>query len=278
MFASLLAIGLDPQKSTLFLQSQVDFHANLAWYLSASVVTTGHLSRMTQFKSSGSDDLGRFVYPCLMAADILAYDADVVPVGHDQLQHVEFCRNAARSFNASFPGAKLVVPDFTLVSNGARIMSLKDGTAKMSKSKGTENSLVFLDDDDETIAKKIRKAKTDSLGALDPEGDFDELVRNRPELANLVTMYSCATDETPQQARRALAGLGNAELKSRVGDALISQIAPIRRNLLRFESDRGHLDELMKIGAEKARETSESVATRVERALGLAARFRSSRP
>jgi len=253
MAAALIASGIDPAKSILFRQSAIPAHAELAWILQGTA-RMGWLNRMTQWKDKAGKDregksVGLFTYPVLQAADILLYQATHVPVGEDQKQHVELTRDVALKFNNDFD-VELFIPPEPYIGGGAaaRIMSLRDGRAKMSKSDPSDMSRINLNDSDELIAQKIRKAKTDP----EPLPDNLEALGDRPEAKNLVGIYAEATGESVEQVLQRFAGQGFGTFKPALADALIALIAPLRARLEEFRRDPAELDRILAAGAERA--------------------------
>ncbi len=268
MFASLLAVGLDPEKSILFVQSHVTAHAELCWILNC-VTPMGWLERMTQFKDKSQKQgdrerisTGLFDYPVLMAADIVLYDAQVVPVGEDQKQHVELCRDVAQRFNRLF-GETLVVPEPLIQEEGARIMALDDPTAKMSKSDDAPNRSIFLIDEPDVIRRKISRATTDSSREI----RFDP---SRPGIYNLLTIYRLLSGEEPATIEARYEGKGYGELKRDLAELVVEKLAPIRERYTELMADPDQLDALMARGADRARAIADPVLARVKRAVGLA--------
>ncbi|HEV2109156.1 MAG TPA: tryptophan--tRNA ligase [Thermomicrobiales bacterium] len=245
----LLAAGIDPQRSILFAQSDVHEHTELCWLLS-SVTQFGELRRMTQFKdkTAGQDEAvsaALFVYPVLQAADILLYDADLVPVGEDQKQHIELTRDAASRFNARY-GETFVVPEPDIKPEGARIMALDDPTKKMSKSTGTPNSTIALSDDPDTIRRKIKRAVTDSDSEVRAAPD-------KPALANLLTIYGLLSGEPVDLIEQRYAGRGYGDFKKDLAEVVAEAITPIQQRLTRYEEDPDAVREVLRHGAERAR-------------------------
>ncbi|QIL02166.1 tryptophan--tRNA ligase [Sphingomonas sinipercae] len=270
MAAALIASGVDPAKSTLFRQSAVPAHAQLAWVLQGTA-RIGWLNRMTQFKEKSGKNkegssVGLFTYPVLQAADILLYHASHVPVGEDQKQHIELTRDIALKFNNDFNVDLFVVPEpYIGGGTAARVMSLRDGTAKMSKSDPSEISRILLTDDDDTIAQKVRKAKTD------PEplpADPAELA-GRAEAKNLVGIYAAIVGESVEAVLARFSGQGFGTFKPELADALVALLAPIRTRLVELRGDPGELDRLLEIGAARARDLSEPTLAEAYRAVGL---------
>ncbi len=262
-FATLIACGIDPNKATLFVQSHVAAHPMLAWIMECTA-SMGELNRMTQFKDKGrgSDSVkaGLFTYPALMAADILAYQADRVPVGDDQKQHLELARDLAIRFNRLY-GDTFKVPEPQIPAVGARIMDLTDPTKKMSKSSKVMNSKIYVTDSDKEIQKKISRAVTDTHEGVvyDPN--------NRPGVANLLEIYSAVALERPQDIAARYSSYG--PLKKDLSELLISQIGPIRDRFNDLRSDQGELFSLMRKGADRAIEVAEETSRRARRAMGL---------
>jgi len=249
--AQLLALGLDPERCTLFVQSQVPEHAQLAWVLSC-ITGFGEASRMTQFKDKaakqGADraSVGLFTYPVLQAADILLYQADAVPVGEDQRQHLELTRDLAQRFNTMF-GATFTVPEPYIVKGTAKITDLQDPTAKMSKSASSPNGIVDLLDDPKVSAKKIRSAVTDT----GREVTFDPV--DKPGVSNLLTIYSALSGRTVDELVTAYEGKGYGDLKKDLGAVVADFVTPVQARTRGYLEDPEQLDKLLGIGAEKAR-------------------------
>jgi len=249
--AQLLALGLDPERCTLFVQSQVPEHAQLAWVLSC-ITGFGEASRMTQFKDKaakqGADraSVGLFTYPVLQAADILLYQADAVPVGEDQRQHLELTRDLAQRFNTMF-GATFTVPEPYIVKGTAKITDLQDPTAKMSKSASSPNGIVDLLDDPKVSAKKIRSAVTDT----GREVTFDPV--DKPGVSNLLTIYSALSGRTVDELVTAYEGKGYGDLKKDLGAVVADFVTPVQARTRGYMEDPAQLDKLLGIGAEKAR-------------------------
>lgn len=267
VLAILLAVGIDPERSVLYMQSQVPEHAQLAWILNCHTYI-GELSRMTQFKDKSRRQeqgvsAGLFTYPDLMAADILLYKANYVPVGEDQKQHVELCRDIAERMNSLY-GDLFVIPEAVIRKNGARIMSLQDPTRKMSKSDENENAYITILDPPDVIARKIRRAVTDSDGEI----RFDE--ENKPGVSNLLTIYSVLTDISVDEAAEKLQGGGYGGLKEAVTEAVLACLTPLQERYRNFRSDKNYLTKVMQTGAERARHTAGKTLAKVHRKVGLA--------
>ena len=270
MAAALIASGIDPTKSIIFRQSAIPAHAELAWILQGTA-RMGWLNRMTQWKDKAGKDregksVGLFTYPVLQAADILLYQATHVPVGEDQKQHVELTRDIALKFNNDFD-VELFIPPEPYIGGGAaaRIMSLRDGRAKMSKSDPSDMSRINLNDSDDLIAQKIRKAKTDP----EPLPDNLEALGGRPEAKNLVGIYAEATGESVDQVLQRFAGQGFGTFKPALADALIALIAPLRARLEEFRRDPAELDRILAAGAERASELGAPTLAAAYDAVGL---------
>ncbi len=260
-----MACGLDPEKNTLYVQSHVPAHTEMAWMLDCFTMF-GELSRMTQFKDKSAKhadniNAGLFTYPVLMAADILLYQTDVVPVGIDQKQHVELARNIADRFNQLYPNT-FTSPEALIPTSGAKIMSLADPTKKMSKSDENENAVVRILDDRDTVIRKFRRAVTDSDSEV-RRGDGKEGV------GNLMTIYSCVTGKTDAEIEREFDGRGYADFKLAVGEAVADRLAPVREEYARLLADKGYLEEVMKKGAAEASYYARKTLTKVRRKLGF---------
>ena len=260
-----IACGLDPEKNTLYVQSHVPAHTEMAWMLDCFTMF-GELSRMTQFKDKSArhaDNInaGLFTYPVLMAADILLYQTDVVPVGIDQKQHVELARNIAERFNQLYPGT-FTVPEPVISKSGAKIMSLADPTKKMSKSDENENAVVRILDDRDTIIRKFRRAVTDS-------GSEVRRAEGKDGVNNLMTIYSCVTGKSDGEIEREFDGRGYADFKLAVGEAVAERLAPVREEYSRLLADKGYLEEVRKKGASEATYYARKTLSKVRRKLGF---------
>lgn len=264
--AMLLACGIDPKKSTLFIQSEVQEHTSLAWLLTC-ITPMGDLSRMTQFKDKSQKNpknifAGLFNYPNLMSADILLYKSHLVPVGEDQKQHIELARDTAIKFNRDY-GELFIIPEPLIQSEGARIMGLDDPTKKMSKSSGDKpNHLIALLDDSDTIIKKFKKATTDSEGII----AFD---KERAGVYNLLTIYQCFTKESKEKIESDFAGKGYGELKTKVAEAVIEGLKPIRETYLKLTNEKEYLQKILKEGAEHARSIAQATYKEAKEKMGL---------
>ena len=264
-FALMLACGMDPKRSITFMQSQNPNHAELSWILSCSTMF-GELSRMTQFKDKSqrhADNInaGLFTYPVLMAADILAYNADLVPIGADQKQHLELARNIAIRFNQRF-GETFTVPDGYFPKQGARLMSLQDPTKKMSKSDENANACVFILDDKDTILRKFKRAVTDS----------DTVVAYREGkdgINNLMTIYSAVTGKSYEEIEREFDGRGYGDFKIAVGEAVADHLEPVRTEYARLSADKQYLLDCMKTGSEQAYRITRKTLSKVYRKVGF---------
>jgi tryptophanyl-tRNA synthetase len=269
--AQYIACGLDPEKNTLFIQSHVRQHAELGWVLQCYSMF-GELSRMTQFKDKSAKNEeningGLFTYPSLMAADILLYQPDLVPVGEDQKQHVELCHTIARRFNGIY-GDVFKIPEPYVPKVGARIMSLTNPGAKMSKSENEDTGRVLLMDAPEVIMKQFKRAITDS--------DTENCVRydkeNKPGVANLMTIYSSVTGKTYEEIEAEFAGKGYGAFKPAVGEAVVEMLRPIREEAGRLMKDKAYLEGVYRSGAEKAGYVAEKTLRKVYKKVGFVAR------
>ncbi len=269
--AAMMACGLDPDTSVIFAQSSVQAHTELAWIFNC-VARMGWLEKMTQFKDKGGDNservsVGLFDYPVLQAADILAYKATHVPVGEDQKQHLELSRNIAARFNQQFdaPGF-FPEPEPLIKGPGARIMSLKDGTKKMSKSDPAENSRINLIDDADTIARKIKKAKTDTLG--DMPVTMEDMAA-RPEVENLVGIYAALSSQTSAQVLNQYGGKGFGTFKPALADLAVAHLSPITEQMRHLLDDPAEIDLALRKGAEKADAIASPIMAEVRRTVGF---------
>ncbi|MGV3479165.1 MAG: tryptophan--tRNA ligase [Sphingobium sp.] len=269
MAAALIASGIDPNRSILFNQAQVPAHPELAWLLNGTA-RIGWLNRMTQFKEKSgknreSASAALYVYPVLQAADILLYQSTHVPVGEDQRQHLELTRDIAIKFNQDFGREVFTIPDAYIPKTAARIMSLRDGTAKMSKSDPSDMSRINLADDTDTIAQKIRKAKTDP----EPLPDNEEALEGRPEARNLVNIYATLADKTPDAVLAQYAGQGFGQFKPALADLMVSVLGPITARYNELRADTAQLDSYLALGAQKARTLAQPTLDAAYDALGL---------
>ncbi len=265
-FAGLLmAAGIDPKRSILFVQSHVSAHSELAWILNC-FVPMGWMQRMTQYKEKSAGhkqqvSVGLFDYPSLMAADILLYKTDVVPVGEDQKQHVELARDAAQRFNNIY-GETFVLPEPLIPDIGARIMGLDDPTKKMSGSEEGPNHAIALLDSPDIIRSKIMRATTDSLKEI----RFDE---SRPGINNLLTIYHVFTGQSQKEIESKFTGKGYGDLKKTLADVVIEALAPLQERYQALTAEPGHIDAILKEGAAKARPLAEKMLAEVKDKVGL---------
>ena len=268
--ACFLASGINPDKSIIFNQSAVSGHTELAWIFNC-ISKIGWLNRMTQFKDkAGSDkekaNVGLYVYPNLMAADILLYRSTHVPVGSDQTQHLELCRDIAQKFNNDFKcGNFFPLPEPLIQKNISRVMSLRDGTKKMSKSEESDYSRINLKDSAEEIVKKIKKAKTDSAPIPGSEKELD----GRPEALNLLNIYRDVTGNTFSNVLNEMSGKEFSYVKTKISEALIDQICPIGKKIKELMEDKAFLKNVLKKGAEKAQLQAEENLKKVRDIIGL---------
>lgn len=268
LLALYIACGIDPEKCTLFIQSQNSAHAELAWVLNCYTYM-GELQRMTQFKDKSArhaDNInaGLFTYPVLMASDILLYQTDFVPVGKDQLQHIEICRDVAQRFNALY-GDVFKIPEGLLVKSGAKIMSLQEPTKKMSKSDPNPKSFISMMDDFNVIAKKIKSAVTDSEGIIEYRPD-DE---GKAGINNLLSIMAVMTDKTPETVAKDFCGQGYGVFKTAVADAVVEAIRPIREEYDRIIKDKAYLQSIYKNGAESSYRLAQRTLKKVYKKVGF---------
>lgn len=261
-----LAVGLDPEKSTLFIQSEVPAHAQAAWILQCNVYI-GELERMTQFKDKSSGkagvSAGLLTYPPLMAADILLYQTDLVPVGDDQKQHIELTRDLAERFNKKNVDTDVfVVPEIYVPEQGARVMALQDPTRKMSKSDDNKKNAIFLLDPPNVITKKIKSAVTDSSGIV----QFDK--ENKPGISNLLAIYSAMTGESIKDLEAKYEGKGYGDFKSDLAEVVVGELAPIQERYEHFLAS-PELDDILDQGAEKAARVANKTLKKMENTIGL---------
>ena len=266
LLASYIAAGLDPEKSTIFLQSQVHEHAELGWVLDCYTYM-GELSRMTQFKDKSAKhadniNAGLFTYPSLMAGDILLYQADLVPTGEDQKQHVELTRDLAERFNKLY-GDTFKIPEPYIEKVGARIMGLQDPTSKMSKSSTIPNDTILLIDTPEEITKKIKKAVTDSEGVV----RFDE--KNKPGISNLMEIYGIITKKTMPEIEKEFEGRNYGVFKNAVAEAIIKELEPFRNRYNELMSNPELIEEIYNKGAEKAAKVASKTLKNVYDKIGI---------
>lgn len=266
--ALILAAGVDPEKHTVYFQSHVGAHAELMWILNCFTYM-GELSRMTQFKEKSArhaDNInsGLYTYPVLMAADILLYLADLVPVGSDQRQHLEITRDIATRFNGIY-GDVFVIPEAYIPKAGARIMSLQSPEKKMSKSDENVNGFIALLDDENTIRAKIRRAVTDSDGEI-------RISEDKPGVTNLLSIYAAINKITPEAAEKEFSGQNYGTLKSAVADAIVAELAPLQQRYFEIRKDKDYLNKVASEGAEKAASVAYKTLAKVQRKIGFAPR------
>lgn len=265
-----IAAGLDPEKNCIYYQSHVSGHAELAWILNCFTYM-GELNRMTQFKDKAAKhadniNAGLFTYPVLMAADILLFQSDVVPVGIDQMQHLELTRDVAQRFNGVY-GDVFTIPEPYIGKVGAKIMSLQEPTKKMSKSDENPNGSIYLMDDPDTIMRKCKRAVTDSEAQI--------LYREeQPGVKNLIDIYRACTNKTVEEVVKEFDGKGYGDFKMAVGEAVISILKPLQDEVKRLEKDKGYLDGIIKNNAEKANYFATKTLRKVQRKVGFPDRIR----
>lgn len=267
--ACMLAAGVDPKKHILFNQSRVPAHAELAWILNC-VARMGWMSRMTQFKDKAGKNkenvsLGLFAYPSLMAADILIYKATKVPVGEDQLQHLELTRDIAAKFNNDYKCNVFPLPEPVMLGTSRRVMSLRDATKKMSKSDPSDYSRINLADDADTIALKFRKAKTDPM----PLPETVEGFEGRPEALNLVNIYAGVRDITTEEALKEVGGQEFSQFKKVLTDAVVAELEPISQEMHKIAQDTAYIDSVLKNGGERADALAQPVLNEVYDIIGF---------
>ena len=265
LLAFYLALGLDPNKCTLYLQSQVKEHAEINWVLS-NFTMYGEATRMTQFKDyqakSKEVNMGLLSYPILMSGDILLYDTDIVPVGLDQKQHVELCRNIAIRFNHKM-GDTFKIPEPQLRKSGAKIHGLQEPTKKMSKSEKGDTGSIFIEDSEEEIRKKVKRAVTDSENCV--RYDFE----NKPGVSNLLSIYACLKQIDVVEAEEHFKDANYGTLKSEVADCIVETLKPVQDKYYEYLSNKPLLDEIFKLGKEKAEKKARETMKRVYEKLGL---------
>lgn len=267
--AAYIAAGINPQKSAIFAQSHVPQHAELAWILSC-LTPLGWLNRMTQFKDKAGKHkdqacLGLYAYPVLMAADVLIYKATHVPVGEDQKQHLELARDIAGAFNRRFDVDLFPLPEPMILGAATRVMSLRDGSSKMSKSDISDYSRIHLMDDADTIALKIRKAKTDA----EPLPETIEQLSGRPEALNLINIYGAMKDQSPADVCRAFAGVTFAPFKQALTDVLVEKLVPIGNEMRHLLKEPAELDAILTQGAQTARGLATTHLKEIQDAMGV---------
>ncbi len=268
--AAFIASGIDPSRSVIFNQSLVPAHSEVAWIL-ACVSRMGWLKRMTQFKEKAGKDkekasVGLYIYPVLLAADILLYDATHVPVGDDQKQHLELCRDIAQRFNLDFGAPNfLKVPEPLIQKRFSRIMSLKDGTKKMSKSDSSDLSRINLTDDKDLISNKIKKAKTDNL--LMPSDNKN--LEKRPEVENLLGIYSSLNNQNIEKSITEFSGKNFSDFKQKLSEVVVEKIFPIASEINKLLKDKNHIDSILAKGAEKAEKISSMKIKKLKEIIGF---------
>lgn len=267
LYAQYAACGLDPEKNVMFFQSHVPAHSELSWLLTCNSYM-GEMSRMTQFKekskkSGANVGLGLLCYPVLMAADILLYNADLVPVGADQKQHLELARDLAIRFNSAY-SETFTVPDGYFPKNGARIMSLAEPTKKMSKSEENVNAFVSILDEPDVITKKFARAVTDSDSKIIHD------ITNKPGITNLIEIYCACTGQSIASCEQEFLGKGYGDFKKAVGEAVIETVKPIQADFKRYMADKAYLEKCFTEGAQKASYVANKTLAKVQRKMGLA--------
>ena len=268
--AAFLASGINPEKSIIFNQSLVPAHSEGSWILGC-VARMGWLNRMTQFKEKAGKDkekasVGLYIYPVLMAADILLYDATHVPVGEDQKQHLELSRDIAQKFNLDFKAENfLKVPEPLIQKNFSRIMSLKDGTKKMSKSDPSDLSRINMTDSEDQIINKIKKAKTDN----DPIPENDTGLSKRPEVENLLGIYSSLSNQSLDKTLSEFSGKNFSDFKKNLADILVEKISPISKEIRKIQKDKSFIDNVLHNGAQKAEKIAKSKVDEMKKIIGF---------
>ena len=267
--AGFLATGLNNNKSIIFNQSSVSGHAELAWILNC-VARIGWLNRMTQFKDKAGQDkekasVGLYIYPNLMAADILLYKATHVPIGADQKQHLELCRDIAQKFNNDYKKNVFPIPEPLILKNISRVMSLRDGTKKMSKSEESNYSRIDLKDSADDIIKKIKKAKSDSSSIPDNLKDLKE----KPEALNLVSIYADLCETPLEQTLNEVKGKDYSYLKNKLSEVLVEVICPVGKKIKKLLEDKSYLEKVLKVGTEKARNLAEDNLKEIRNVVGF---------
>jgi tryptophanyl-tRNA synthetase len=269
LYAQYIACGLDPEKNVMFFQSHVPAHSELSWLLTCNTYM-GEMSRMTQFKEKSKKaganvGLGLLSYPVLMAADILLYNTDLVPVGADQKQHLELARDLAIRFNNAY-SPTFTVPEPYIQKNGARIMSLQDPTSKMSKSSENVNAFVSILDEPDVVMKKFARAVTDSDNVIKHD------IVNKPGITNLIEIYSACTGLSVENIENEFANKGYGDFKKAVGEAVVETIKPIQDNFKQIIQDKAYMEKCFTIGAEKASYMANKTLAKVQRKMGLASK------
>ena len=269
LYAQYIACGLDPEKNVMFFQSHVPAHSELSWLLTCNTYM-GEMSRMTQFKEKSKKaganvGLGLLSYPVLMAADILLYNTDLVPVGADQKQHLELARDLAIRFNNAY-SPTFTVPEPYIQKNGARIMSLQEPTSKMSKSSENVNAFVSILDEPDVIMKKFARAVTDS------DNQIKHDIVNKPGITNLIEIYSACTGLSVEQIENDFALKGYGDFKKAVGEVVVETVKPIQDNFKKIMEDKAYMEKCFTLGAEKASYTANKTLAKVQRKMGLASK------
>ena len=265
-----IGAGLDPEKNCIYYQSHVSAHSELSWILNCYTYM-GELGRMTQFKdksTKNADNInaGLFTYPVLMASDILLYQADVVPVGSDQMQHLEMTRDLAQRFNSIY-GEVFTVPEAYIGKVGARVMSLQDPAKKMSKSDENPNGSIYLMDDTDTIIRKCKRAVTDSVGEV-------RYTQEQPGIKNLIDIYGVCAGMTSAEVEKEFQGKGYGDFKMAVGEAVVSVLKPIQENVARLEKDKQYIDTIIKNNGERASYVATKTLRKVQKKIGFPERVR----
>ncbi|MFT5795915.1 MAG: tryptophanyl-tRNA synthetase [Ulvibacter sp.] len=259
-----LAFGIDPKKAIIFTQSHVSAHAELAWLL-GTIAPIGWLSRMTQYKDKAGDknnNLGLFSYPILMAADILLYQTDLVPTGKDQKQHLELTRDLATSFNENFKTDLLTIPEPLINGNYSKIMSLQDGNSKMSKSDISDLTRININDDPKLIEKKIKKAKTDTILGI----SYD---KNRPEIYNLLNIFSYSEDKSPEEIVNKYQNSGFGDFKKDLAESLVTKLNPIQEKISNLKNNLDYVENILKDGRGRAEKIAEKNLEKIKKTIGL---------
>ena len=269
LYAQYIACGLDPEKNVMFFQSHVPAHSELSWLLTCNTYM-GEMSRMTQFKEKSKKaganvGLGLLSYPVLMAADILLYNTDLVPVGADQKQHLELARDLAIRFNNAY-SPTFTVPEPYIQKNGARIMSLQEPTSKMSKSSENVNAFVSILDEPDVVMKKFARAVTDS------DNQIKHDIANKPGITNLIEIYSACTGKSVEQIEKDFEFKGYGDFKKAVGEVVVETVKPIQDNFKQIMQDKAYMEKCFTLGAEKASYTANKTLAKVQRKMGLASK------
>ena len=265
LITQFIAVGLDPEKNIIYYQSHVPAHAQLGWILDCYTYM-GELSRMTQFKDKSAKhadniNAGLFTYPSLMAADILLYQTDLVPVGEDQRQHLEITRDIAERFNGLY-GETFRIPEAYIGKVGARVMALQDPTKKMSKSDENKNNTIAILDDPAVIMNKVKRAVTDSENEV-------RFAEEKPGISNLLSIYSGVTGKTIAEAEKEFAGVGYGAFKNAVGEAVVARLEPIQKNFKDLQNNKDYLDAIIKEGAQKAERIANRTLDKVQKKIGF---------